>query len=114
MKPNDLIDYFTSIQDYTIITINDNNKDLYNHMINNTMKVYYLNLNNITDNKIVNIDFYDKEIYKNNIFNILVKKYKNLNSSEYLWIFYKGFLIGSREDIYKVINNKDKDKNLIK
>jgi len=94
MKPNDMIDYLTSIKDYTIITINEKNKDLHEDMINNDMNVYYVNLNNIFD--------------KDKVLDILVKKYKHLSSGEYLWVFYKGYYIGSRDDIYKIISKKYK------
>jgi hypothetical protein len=94
MKPNDMIDYLTSIKDYTIITVNEKNKDLHEEMINNDMNVYYVNLNNIFD--------------KDKVLDILVKKYKHLSSGEYLWVFYKGYYIGSRDDIYKIISKKYK------
>ena len=93
MKPNDMIDYLTSIKDYTIITTNDKNKTLQDYMINNGMNVYYVNLNNILD--------------KNEILNILTNKYNYLDNTENLWIFYKGYFFGSKNDIYKVIKNKN-------
>jgi hypothetical protein len=96
MKPNDMIDYLISIKDYTIITIGDENRVIEDIMYKNDMKVYYVNLNNIFD--------------KNEIIEILENKYKNLYSGEKLWIFYRGFFMGSRDDIYKVIENKKKNK----
>lgn len=92
MKSNDMINYLTSIKDYTIITIGDENRHIEEIMNKNNMKVYYVNLDNILD--------------KNEIIEILQKKYKNLNSGEYLWIFYRGFFMGTTEDIYKMIKNK--------
>jgi len=95
MKPNDMISYLTSIKDYTIITVGDDNKDIEELMYKNNMKVYYVNLDNIFD--------------KIEIIEILKKNYKNINSSEYLWVFYRGFFMGSREDINKIIENKQKN-----
>lgn len=95
MKPNDMISYLTSIKDYTIITVGDDNKDIEELMYKNNMKVYYVNLDNIFD--------------KIEIIEILKKNYKNINSSEYLWVFYRGFFMGSREDINKIIENKEKN-----
>jgi hypothetical protein len=89
MKPNDMINYLTSFKDYTIITTDDNCKSIEDLMIKNDMKVYYVNLNNLLD--------------KNEILDILINKYNNFDSSENLWIFYRGFFIGSRYDIYKII-----------
>jgi hypothetical protein len=93
MKPHDMIDYLTSIKDYTIITVDDKNKVLQDQMINNDMNVYYVNLNNIMD--------------KNEILNILINKYKHLDTGENLWIFHKGYFFGSREDVYKIISKKN-------
>ena len=89
MKPNDMINYLTSFKDYTIITTDDNCKSIEDLMIKNDMKVYYVNLNNLFDKK--------------EILDILINKYNNFDSSENLWIFYRGFFIGSRYDIYKII-----------
>ena len=49
MKPTDMINYITSIKDYTIISTNDKNKNLQENMINNNMNAYYVNINNIFD-----------------------------------------------------------------
>jgi hypothetical protein len=95
MKSNDMINYLTSIKDYTIITIGDENRHIEEIMHKNNMKVYYVNLDNILD--------------KNEIIEILKKKYKNINTSEYIWIFYRGFFMGTTEDIYKMIENKNKN-----
>lgn len=92
MNPNDMINYLTSIKDYTIITVGEDYKNLEEHMINNTMKVYYVNLNNVFD--------------KNEILTILKKRYNNIETGEDLWIFYRGFFIGSKEDINRIINSK--------
>lgn len=78
MKPYDMIDYITSIKDYTIISTNDRNKNLQEIMIDNNMNAYYVNINNIFD--------------KDEILNILNQKYGEHN----LWIFYKGSFIGSK------------------
>ena len=78
MKPTDMINYITSIKDYTIISTNDKNKNLQENMINNNMNAYYVNINNIFD--------------KDEILNILNQKYGEHN----LWIFYKGSFIGSK------------------
>jgi len=93
MKPQDMINYLTSIKDYTIITVGEKHKNLEEMMIINDMKVYYVNLNNILD--------------KNEILNILTNKYRYLDSGENLWIFCRGSFIGSKEDIYKIIREKN-------
>jgi len=93
MKPQDTINYLTSLRDYTIITVGNKNKILEEMMIINDMKVYYADLNNIID--------------KNEILDILTNKYKHLDSGENLWIFHKGYFFGSREDVYKIISKKN-------
>ena len=92
MKPNDILNYITSIKDYTIITDTDNNKDLYDLMNNSANNVYYFNINNILD--------------KESLLIYLQEKYKHINSGENLWIFYKGFILGDRSVIYNIINKK--------
>ena len=95
MKPTDMLKYLTSIKDYTIITVGDKNRNIEELMYKNNMNVYYVNLNNIFD--------------KNEIITILETKYKYFYNNEYLWFFYRGNFIGTREDIYKMIENKQKN-----
>jgi hypothetical protein len=92
LKPNYMIDYLTSLKEYTIITVGENNRDLENLLTEKNFKVYYVNMENIIDYK--------------ELVEYLNTKYKNYNSGEDLWVFYKGFFIGSREDIYNLIKNK--------
>lgn len=89
LKPNNMIDYLTSIKDYTIITVGEANRELENKLGEKEYKVYYVNLENI--------------LQYNDILEYLKIKYKNYNSGEDLWIFYKGFFLGSREDINKLL-----------
>ena len=91
-----MINYLTSIKDYTIIANSDDYKNLEEVMVKNNMNVYYINLNNIT-----NITD------KNEIFYLLKKKYNNIESGEDLWIFYKGFFIGSKTEIDKIIKKNN-------
>jgi len=95
MKSNYMIDYLTSIKDYTIITYSDSNKELEELMISNDFKVYYVNINNLLD--------------KDEILDTLKKSHNNLETGENLWVFHKGFFFGSRNDIYKLIKNKKGD-----
>ena len=92
MKPNDMINVITSIKEYTIITDNNNNKNLEELMIKNDMNVYYININNLLD--------------KDDILSYLKTKYSHLDSGENLWIFYKGFILGSRDVIFSIVNSK--------
>ena len=92
MKPNDLINYLTSIKDYTIITIGDKSKNLENLMINKNLKVYYVDLNNLLN--------------KDELLIFLKEKYNTFEVSDDLWIFYQGFYIGCGEDIHSLINKK--------
>ena len=96
LKSKDMINYLTSIKDYTIIANSDDYKNLEEVMVKNNMNVYYINLNNIT-----NITD------KNEIFYLLKKKYNNIESGEDLWIFYKGFFIGSKTEIDKIIKKNN-------
>jgi hypothetical protein len=95
MKSNVMIDYLTSIKDYTIITDSDSNKELEEFMIENDLKVYYVNINNLLD--------------KDEILDTLKKNHNNLETAENLWVFHKGFFFGSRNDIYNLIKNKKGD-----
>lgn len=95
MTPNNMINLLTSIKEYTIITEGNSNKLLEELMLNNSMNVYYADVNNLLD--------------KQEILSFLKKKYRNLESGENLWIFYKGFLLGSRESVYSIIKKKNKD-----
>lgn len=95
MKSNVMIDYLTSIKDYTIITDTNSNKELEELMIENDLKVYYVNINNLLD--------------KDEILDTLKKNHNNLETAENLWVFHKGFFFGSRNDVYKLIKNKKGD-----
>ena len=95
MTPNEMISYLTTFREYTIITVGNDYKKLEEIMINKKINVYYVDLNNIFDKK--------------DILSFLRDKYNNYDSAEDLWIFHKGFFIGSYNDIIKII---DKKKNL--
>lgn len=84
-----LIRYMTSFRKYTIISINNNGKDLFNTMINENFDTYYMDLNNITD--------------KDSTLSYLIQKYKSYNSGEKLWVFRGDFFVGSREDMLDII-----------
>jgi hypothetical protein len=92
LNPSNMIDLLISIKEYTIITDNDSNKDLEELMARNNLNVYYINLNNLLD--------------KNDILSYLKQNYNNLESAENLWIFYKGYIIGSRNEINNIILKK--------
>lgn len=93
MKPNDMVNLLISIKEYTIITEGDNNKKLEELMLNNNMNVYYADVNNLLN--------------KDEILSFLKTKYSHLESGENLWIFYKGFILGSRDVIYGIVNKKE-------
>ena len=95
LNPQTMINYLTSIKDYTIITDNDINKDLEDLMIQNNFNVYYFNINNLLN--------------KNEILEILIKNHKNLESADNLWIFHQSYFFGSRNDIYQLIKKKEKN-----
>jgi hypothetical protein len=61
-------------------------------MTDHKMNVYYLNLDNLLDT--------------NDILTFLRKKYNNYDSGEDLWVFHKGFFIGSYNDIIQIIDKK--------
>ena len=86
-----MVHYLTSFEEFTIITIGENNIKIRDDMIEKKLKVYYFDLNNLID--------------KNELLDYLRSKYKNYNSGEDLWIFHKGFFIGSDSDIYKLYRN---------
>ena len=88
MNSDKMIDYLVSIKDYTIICNDDKYKVLEQKMIDNDMKVYYVNLNNIFN--------------KNEIIDILEKKYWYLDNKKKLWIFYNGQFIDFENKIYKI------------
>ena len=92
MKPEDMIQYVSSFKDYTIISDNDNNKDLELLMLQNNIQTYYFNVDNLLN--------------KGEIIEYLLKKYNNYDSGENLWIFHRGFFFGSREDVYNLIKKK--------
>ena len=91
-KPVDMVNYLTSFEDFTIITVGENNKKISDDMINKHLNVYYFDLNNLID--------------KTEILDYLRSKYKNYNSGEDLWIFHKGFFIGSGLEIYKLLSTR--------
>ena len=97
MKPNDMINFLISIKEYTIITEGNDNKSLEELMLNNDMNVYYVDVNNLLN--------------KDEILSYLKTKYSHLETCENLWIFYKGFFLGSRDDIYGIINKKQSKEN---
>jgi hypothetical protein len=88
MDSHKTLEYITSIKEYTIITVGEKHKYLQEEMNNNNMNTYYINLNNIFD--------------KNELLDILKERYKYFDNSEQLWIFHKNYLIGSKEDVYKI------------
>ena len=92
MKPYDMVNYLTSIEDYTIIAVGDDNMKIKYFMETHNLKVYYANINNLLDTT--------------SIFNYLKEKYKNKYNGEYVWIFHRGFYIGSGEDVYDMINRR--------
>jgi len=92
MKPEDMIQYVSSFKDYTIISDNDDNKDLEYLMLKNNLQTYYFNVDNLLNKEVV-LDY-------------LFMKYRNYNSGENLWIFHRGFFFGSREDVYSLIKKK--------
>jgi len=90
IPPISILNYLTSIKDYTIITDNDKNKDIEELMNQNNINVYYFNINNLLN--------------KNEILDVLKYNHNNLETAENLWIFYRGHFIGSRNDALKIIN----------
>jgi hypothetical protein len=97
MKPNDMINLLTSIKEYTIITEGNENKNLEQLMLNSEMNVYYVDVNNLLN--------------KDEILSYLKTKYSHLDSGENLWIFYKGFILGSRNVVYGVVKKNNNKKN---
>ena len=93
IQPNDMINILTSIKEYTIITEGDKNKKLEELMLNNNMNVYYADLNNLLN--------------KDEILTYLKTKYNHLENGENLWIFYKGFILGSCDVVYGIIKKKN-------
>lgn len=91
MNSHETLEYITSIKEYTIIAVGDKHKYLQEEMINNNMNTYYINLNNIFD--------------KNELLDILKERYKYFDNSKQLWIFHKNYLIGSKEDVYKIFKD---------
>jgi hypothetical protein len=89
MKPEDMVRYVSSFKDYTIISDNDNNKDLEDFMIQNNIQTYYFNVDNLLN--------------KGEIIEYLLRNSNNYDSGENLWIFHRGFLFGSSEDVYNLI-----------
>jgi hypothetical protein len=96
MKSIEIINYLTSIKDYTIITIGDNNRYIEDLMNMNNMKVYYANIDNLLDN--VNLKKYLKNRYN----------YVNCdNENENAWIFHRGEYVASRNDFMNLIKEKN-------
>ena len=96
IKSIEMINYLTSIEDYTIITIGDKNRYIQDLMIMNNMKVYYANINNLLDN--VNLKKYLKTRYN----------YINCeNENENAWIFHRGEYVASRNDFMNFIKEKN-------
>ena len=92
MEPPDMINYLTSFKDYTIITRGIQSKNLEEIMIEKNMQVYYVNIDNLLD--------------KDDIESFLKSKYKNMYSDDDLWVFHKGYYIGSSVDILDLIKRK--------
>jgi len=92
MNPPEMVNYLTSFKDYTIITHGEQNKILEEKMQQHNMNVYYVNIENLFD--------------KEPIFLFLKDKYRNLYSDDDIWVFHRGFYLGSGEDILDLINRK--------
>ena len=96
IKSIEMINYLTSFEDYTIITIGDKNRYIQDLMIMNNMKVYYANINNLLDN--VNLKKYLKTRYN----------YINCdNENENAWIFHRGEYVSSKNDFMNFIKEKN-------
>lgn len=95
IKSIEMINYLTSIEDYTIITIGDKNRYIQDLMIMNNMKVYYANIDNLLDN--INLKKYLKTRYN----------YINCeNENENAWIFDRGEYVASKNDFMNLIKEK--------
>jgi hypothetical protein len=90
MNPKNMLDILTSIKEYTIITDNEVNKELVDLLNSINKNAYFVNTNNLLD--------------KDNIISYLKDNYSHLDSGENLWIFYRGYILGSREVIYDTVN----------
>jgi len=90
MKPREIINYVTSFRDYTIITVGNENKKIFDLFENEKINIYYMNLDNIFD--------------KNYVLYELRDDYKNVESGSDFWLFYKGHYIGGKEVVMKIIN----------
>lgn len=100
MNPKELVTYLTSIRDYTIITDTYKNKNIEDSFMWYNMDIYYVNVNNL--------------INKNDILDYLKKEYKDIDITENLWIFHKGYYLGSRSVIQKIIKGRIIKKKSIK
>jgi hypothetical protein len=89
---NDLINYLISFKDYTIISEGYKNKYLESLLIENNMNVYYVNIDNLLN--------------KDDVLDFMKKKYRNCNSGDNLWFFYKGFFMGSYDELLEIIDKK--------
>jgi hypothetical protein len=92
MNPPEMVNYLTSFKDYTIITHGEQNKILEEKMQQHNMNVYYVNIENLLD--------------KEDIALFLKNKYRNMYSDDDIWVFHRGFYLGSGEDILDLINRK--------
>jgi hypothetical protein len=91
------IEYFTTIRDYTIITVGYKYKQLDYSMNNHDYDTYYVNLNNVFD--------------KDEILNYLKNRYKNYDESkeeDNIWVFKYGKFIGFKDTIHELIKKNDK------
>lgn len=100
-KPEHIIAYLVSISDYTIISIGNKDNELGDIMNNYGMKTYFTNLEELEN------DYYRKKLYEYIRF-----KYKNIESGEDIWLFNKGFFIGSRNEINKLIKLRKREEEI--
>jgi hypothetical protein len=89
---NDLINYLVGFKDYTIISEGYKNKYLESLLMENNINVYYVNVDNLLN--------------KDDVLDFMKKKYRNCNSGDNLWFFYKGFFMGSYDELLEIIDKK--------
>jgi hypothetical protein len=92
LERENMINYLTSIKDYTIITVGERNRIFESQLLEKNLNVYYVNLENIIDYK--------------DILEYLNKKYIIHDSGGEFWIFFKGFYLGSKEEFDYILNKK--------